>query len=58
MPCGSCGAARARNAEAYVWTSADGTQSQTYTGKYAQVQASAKAKRKGGSYEAVPETSE
>lgn len=40
-------------AQKWVWTSEDGTETSEYTGKYAEVQASAKAKRKGGTHAPV-----
>lgn len=53
--CGSCAARAARlRAQQWKWTSEDGTETSLYEGKYAEVQASAKAKRKGGTYEAIP----
>lgn len=54
MACGSCAARAARmRASQWQWTSEDGTDTSIYTGKYAEVQASAKAKRKGGTAVAI-----
>lgn len=54
MACSSCAARAARlKAQVWVWTSEDGTETSRYEGKYAEVQASAKTKRSGGTYEAA-----
>jgi hypothetical protein len=49
----ACACSKRKQEVNYVWTSADGTETMTYTSL---LQAKAKMHRKGGSYVAVPKT--